>query len=238
MRRGWPAVTILLAACSPAVSGEVRDAASDRPIANAEVEVTTSGWGVRDGGLVWDKEYSYRARSGPDGRFRIEGVDGGHRLTVSAAGYPLVQTSLCTRSPITVYIGGPFDGADFGKNLLLGAGADGTRMGWRFSDGGRTVPQGGAELAVGRLPSAGNAVTSFRAPFGMVFRAGTGNPPLAPETGYATNRTLDLLSDCGWLFVRTRDAGTVPVLIGSYGVDQPIEGGRYLILGYAALRQR
>ena len=72
----------------------------------------------------------------------------------------------------------------------------------------------------------------------MVFRAGTGNPPLAPETGYATNRTLDLLSDCGWLFVRTRDAGTVPVLIGSYGVDQPIEEWALSHSGLCGVAQR
>ena len=238
MKRVLPALATLLAACSPTVSGEIRDATSDRPIANAVVEVTTSGWGVRDGGLVWDKEYRYRAQSGPDGKFRVKGVDGGHRLTVNAAGYPPVQTSLCSNSPMTIWVGGPFDGADLGKNLSLGVGADGARLGWRFSGAGQTVPESDAELVALRPPAAGNAVTSFRAPFGMVFRAGTGNPPQAPQSGYATQRTLDLLSDCGWLFVRTRDAGTVPVRIGGYVLDQPLEGGRYLILGNAALRQR
>lgn len=202
------------------------------------VEVTTSGWGTRDGGLVWDKDYHYRAQSGPDGKFRVDGVNGGHRLTVSATGYPPVQTSLCSHSPMIVWVGGPFDGADFGRNLSLGKRADGARMGWRFSGAGRMVPVRDAELVALRPPSAGNAVTSLRAPFGMVFRAGTGNPPQAPQSGYDTDRTLDLLSDCGWLFVRTRDAGTVPVRIGSYGLDQPLEGGRYLTLGYAALSQR
>jgi hypothetical protein len=233
-----PAFAIALAACTRSVSGEVRDATSDRPIANAEVMVTTSGWGTRDGSLVWDKDYHYRAHSGPDGKFRVKGVDGGHRLTVNAAGYPAVQTSLCSHSPMTIWVGGPFDGADLGKNLSLGAGADGARLGWRFSGGGRTVPESDAELVALRSPTDGNAVTSFRAPFGMVFRAGTGNPPQAPHSGYATLRTLDLLSDCGWLFVRTRDAGTVPVRVGSYALDQPPDGGRYLILGYAALPQR
>jgi hypothetical protein len=238
VRRLTPTLVILLAACSPTVSGEVRDATSGRPIANAEVVVTTNGWGARDGGLVWDKEYQYRAQSGPDGKFRVAGVDDGHRLTVNAAGYALVQTSLCSRSPMTIWVGGPFDGADLGKNLSLGAGADGARLGWRFSGGGQKMPESDAELVALRPPGDGNAVTSLRAPFGMAFRAGTGNPPQPPQSGYTTERTLDLLSDCGWLFVRTRDAGTVPVLIGSYLLDQPPEGGRSLVLGYAALRQR
>ena len=232
MRRGWPVLAVMLAACAPSVSGEVRDAITNQPIAGAVVEVTTSGWGVRDGGLVWDKESSHQAQSGPDGKFRISGVDGGHRLAVRTAGFSALQTSLCSRSPMIVYVGGPFDGGDSGKLLSLGAGADKSRTGWRFSGGGQKVAEADAELVVLRTPSAGDAVTSLRAPFGMVFRPGTGNPPQAPETGYDTDRTLDLLSDCGWLFVRTRDAGTVPVRIGSFGLDEP-EGGRFLMLTYA-----
>ena len=84
-----------------------------------------------------------------------------------------------------------------------------------------------------RPGSADNVSMPLRAPFGMAFRPGTGNPPKAPETGFDTERTLDLLRDCGWLFVRTRDAGTVPVRIGSFGLDEPIGGGRYLMLSYA-----
>ena len=219
---------------SPSLSGEVRDATTNRPIANAVVEVTNSGWGVRDGGLVWDKDYSRGSQTGEDGKFRVTGVDGGHRLAVRAPGFPAVQTSLCSRSPMTVYVGGPFDGGDFGKLLSLGAGADKRRSGWRFSGGGQKVAEADAELTVLRTPSAGDAVTSFRAPFGMAFRAGTGNPPQAPRSGYDTDQTLDLLNDCGWLFVRTRDAGEVPVRIGSFGLDEPPEGGQWLMLTYAA----
>lgn len=238
MKRFWPVLAVPLAGCSPSVSGEVRDATSNRPIAGAVVEVTTSGWGVSDGGLVLDKAYAHRAQSGPDGKFSMPGVDGGHRLSVRAAGYPALQTSLCSRSPMTVYVGGPFDGGDFGKLLSLGAGADNRRSGWRFSGGGQKVAEADSELVVLRTPAVGDPVTSLRAPFGMAFRAGTGNPPQAPPSGYDTNRTLDLLSDCGWLFVRTRDAGAVPVWIGNFGLDEPPEGGRFLMLTYAAPPRR
>jgi len=215
------------------VSGEVRDATSDRPIANAEVEVTTSGWGVRDGGLVWDKDYSYLAATSEDGKFRVKGVDGGHRLAVRAPGYPVVQTSLCSRFPMTVYVGGPYDGGDFGKLLSVGVNAAGARVGWRFGGNGAQVPEADAELIALAPGSMDQAMMPLRAPFGMAFRSGTGNPPQEPRSGYQTDRTLDLL-DCGWLFVRTRDAGTVPVRIGSFGLDEPIGGGRYLMLTYAA----
>lgn len=237
MRRCWPAITLVLTACTGSISGEVRDATSGRPIANAEVEVTTSGWGRRDGDLVWDKDYAYRARTGPDGTFRVEGVDGG-RLAVRAAGYREVQTSLCSRAPMTVYVGGPFDGGDLGKLLSVGTAANGARVGWRFGGKGAQVPEADAELIALRPASIDNAAMPLRAPHGMAFRHGTGNPPQAPASGYSTERTIDLLRECGWLFVRTRDAGTVPVRVGSFGVDEPLEGGRYLTLTYAAPPQR
>jgi hypothetical protein len=232
LKRGWPLLAILLAACSPTVSGEVRDATSDQPVASAVVEVTTSGWGIRDGGLVWDKDYSYRAATGEDGKFRVKGVDGGHRLAVRAPGYATLQTSLCSRSPMTVYVGGPYDGGNFGKLLSVGTNLAGARVGWRFGDQGAQVPEADAELIALRQGSMDNVMMPLRAPFGMAFRPGTGNPPREPPSGYQTDRTLDLL-ECGWLFVRTRDAGTVPVRIGSFGLDEPIGGGRYLTLTYA-----
>lgn len=237
MRRLAPALALALAACTRSISGEVRDATTDRPIADAAVEVTTSGWGIRDGGLVWDKDNQHRAQSGPDGTFRIKGADGGHRLAVRAPGYPALQTSLCSRSPMTVYVGGPFDGGDLGKQLSIGITAAGARVGWRFGGKGERVPEADAELIALRPGSSDNVMMPLRAPFGMAFRPGTGNPPQAPASGYATERTLDLLGNCGWLFVRTRDAGTVPVRIGSFGLDEPPGEGRYLMLSYAVPRR-
>ena len=233
MRCGWLLSAIILGACSPTVSGEVRDATSDRPIAHAIVEVTTSGWGMRDGGLVWEKDYSYRAETGDDGRFRVHGVDGGHQLAVRAPGYPPLQTSLCSRVPMTVYVGGSFDGGDVGKQLSIGTDGAGARVGWRFDGKGAQVSEADADLVALRPGASDNVKMPLRAPFGMAFLPGTGNPPREPGSGYATERTLDLL-DCGWLFVRTRGAGTVPVRIGSFGLDEPLEGGRYLTLSYAA----
>ena len=238
MRSGWLLSTIALGACSPTVSGEVRDATTDRPIAHAVVEVTTSGWGVRDGGLIWDKDYAYRGETGASGKFRVKGGDGGHRLAVRAPGYPPTQTSLCSRSPMTVYVGGRFDGGDFGKLLSIGTNAVGARVGWSFGGKGARVAEATADLVALRLASADNAKMTLRAPLGMAFRPGTGNPPQAPQTGYAAERTLDLLGDCGWLFVRTRSSGTVPVRIGSFGLDEPPGDGRYLMLTYAAVQAR
>ena len=234
MKRGWPLLAIGLAGCSPDVSGDVRDASTNRPVAGAEVEVTTSGWGMRDGGLVWDKDYSYRATTGGDGKFRAKGVDGGHRLAVRAPGYPALQTSLCSRSPMTVYVGGAFDGGDLGKQLSTGTNAAGARIGWRFAGKGTQVPDADADLVALDLGSADNHTTKLHAPLGTAFRPGTGNPPRAPQSGYATDRVIDML-ECGWLFVRTRDAGDVPVRIGNVATMESPGGERYLMLSYGAM---
>lgn len=233
MSRGWSALALGVAACSPAIRGEVRDATSNRPVANAEVEVTTRGWGSRDGGLVWDKDYAYQALSGPEGKFIVKGANGGHRLAVRAAGYRPVQTSLCSRSPMTVYVGGPWNGGDAVKLLSIGTDAAGARVGWRFGGNGAAVPEADADLVVLAGAEDGPSVQSLRAPYGMAFRPGTGNPPRAPQSGYTTERELDLL-DCGWLFVRTRDDGTFPVRVGSFGREEPLGGGRFLTLDYLA----
>ena len=122
--------------------------------------------------------------------------------------------------------------------LSIGINAGGARVGWRFGGKGERVPEADAELIALRPGSTDDVMMPLRAPFGMAFRPGTGNPPRAPASGYATERTLDLLGDCGWLFVRTRDAGTVPVRIGSFGLDEPPGEGRYLMLAYAVAQPR
>lgn len=225
-----------LAACTSGISGEVRDATSDRPIANAEVAVTTSGWGIRDGGLVWDKDSTHRATSGADGKFRVEEVDGGHRLAVRAAGYAPLMTSLCSNSPMVVRIGGPFDAADPGKQMRLGTGPNGARFGWHFGNA-TLVPEPQADLILAGRLSENGTVARLVAPAGLAFRGGTGNPPAPPHSGYARELAIDLL-DCGWLFVRTGGGAIVPVLVGGYATDEPLEGGRYVLLSYVADRAR
>lgn len=230
----WALLTLAAAACSPSVSGEVRDATSGRPIAHAMVDVTTTGWGTRGGGLVWDKDYSYRAQTAADGQFRVAGADGGHRLTVSAPGYAAVQTSLCSRSPMTIWVGGPFDGGDFGKQLSIGTNQAGARVGWRFDGKGSQVPESDADLTLVSFPADPKDL-ELEAPSGMAFRGGTGNPPLPPSNGYARRMRIGPL-ECGWLFVRTRGSGTIPVRTGNLATMESPEIGRAVLLSYAVPR--
>lgn len=230
MRFVLPLLT-LLAGCSSAIGGDVRDAATGRPIAGARVEVATSGWGERDGQLVWDKEYSHSAESGPDGSFRLEGIDGGHRLAVRASRYQPVETSLCSRSPMIVRLGGPFEGADLDRQLRIGVTAAQDRRGWSFAEHG-FAPAASADLVL--LATAGDSPATLRAPHGMSFVTGTGNPPAPPRSGYVTELKIDLLQ-CGWLFVRF-EGGVAAVRTGSMATDEPAEGGRYLLMSYGVMR--
>ena len=226
MRR-LAAILVPLAGCSPGIEGVVHDAGTGRPVANARVEISTSGWGRRNGQLVWDKEYRYAALSGPDGKFVVKGVDGGYRLSVQARRFPALDTSLCSRSPMTVRVGGPFQGIDLSRQLRLGTTEDGGRQGWRFAP---PQPVASAEADLFLVSLTDETTATLSAPRGMIFVAGTGNPPAPPQSGHATKLRLDLLQ-CGWLFVRF-DGGVAAVRIGNMAIDQPLEGGRYLMMSY------
>ena len=227
-------LAFLVQACGATTSGEVRDAASGRPIADARVEVTTVGWGIRDGDLVWDKSFVHAANTDERGRFEIDRISGGVNLGVSARGYRPIDTSLCSRSPNLIRVGGPFDGADLGKQFRSGAGPDGAPLGCRFGPNPGLVDVAAANLSALRLSTSRSSKAWFRAPSGMTFVRGTGNPPSPPASGYVESLEVDLF-DCGWLLVRTPDDGMVAVKIGSFSLDDPLEGGHYLALSYGEI---
>lgn len=221
------AVLALLAGCSPAIEGTVLDAATDRPIADARVEIANSGWGVRNGQLVWDKEYRHAARSGADGQFLIKGVDGGHRLAVQADRYSPLETSLCSRSPMTVRVGGPFDGMDLARQLRIEVIDGGGSQGWQFEEHA-AAQSADADLSL--VSHREKGTVTLRAPSGIRFVSGTGNPPAPPQSAYVKELELDLLQ-CGWLFVRF-EGGLAAVSTGSIATEELPEGGRSLLMSY------
>lgn len=215
--------------CSAGVSGEVRNAETGAPIPGALVEVTDRGWGRSDGTIVWDKDKVHAGRTNAQGRFRID-VDGGYRLTVRAAGYRTVETSLCSRSPMIVRIGGRLGRESISNSLRLDVGPRDGRTGWTFAGDGSEADPDKSDLAVAN-GSTEPGTPVLAAPSGAVFVEGTGDPPPAPQSGYRSQLPVDLL-ECGWIYVRTADGSTTIVRSGTYGVDTSPSGRSHLTLPY------
>ena len=229
MKRSIAVGALALTACGQGLDGTVVDANTGRPVANATVDIFNSGWGFRDGSLVWDKEYRTRATTDAAGRFHLD-VDGGSNLTVIADGYAKVVTSAC-RSPMLVRIGGPYPDYLATSQIWMGIEAGKKRVGWSFAGRGSRVPETGADLRlVGPPPDMGDRTIALEAPLGMALVPGAGNPPSPPASGYVTRLKLDTIT-CGWLFVRSRNGGTFALQPAS-GTGEDPDGSRYALLTY------
>lgn len=174
----------------------VRDASTGKPVANATLQASNVGWGMRGGQLVWDKATVSAASSGPDGVFRFD-VDGGSNLRVQAPGYPEVRTSFCPRDTL-VLVGGPYPQLVADRRLIFAdtLGAD---------DADRVHPPALARelglTASGPAFGAGGSRLRIEATGGIRLVPGTGSIPSAPPLPYPRFVELDFNRDCGWLFV-------------------------------------
>ena len=196
MRRASPALVaaLLLAGCVRA-GGIVRDAATGRPIANATLQASNYGWGLRDGQLVWDREKISTTTSGRDGAFSFD-VDGGSNLRVRARGYAEVRTSFCPRRTL-VLLGGPYPKLATNRRLVFAAALD-------PADADRAFPPTLAgDLGISAFGSGlgDGAALRIEATGGIRFVPGTGAIPPPPPLPYPRAIELDFKSDCGWLFV-------------------------------------
>lgn len=206
---------LVVGGCGQHVSGVVQEAASGRPVANAVVELSNTGWGLRNGQLVWDAEKVSSTTTDERGRFAFD-ADGGINLRVRATHHAPVATSLCARSPMIVRIGGPYAGLRTDRRLLPD------------SDG-----------ALGLTVSPGPGDNEYRlrveAKGGVRFVEGTGAIPPPPPLPYAGAVELDLRSDCGWLFVSDGASPIAVIQAGALGWEQDPGGARRWVMLYTPL---
>lgn len=246
-RRSWrydPAMTrlrltsiaaLLLAGCGQHVSGVVRDAATDQPLAGASVELRNIGWGIRDGQLVWDAEKVSRATTNGGGRFAFD-EDGGVNLQVRSPNHPTIDTSLCARSPMVVRVGGPYPTLRADRRLLLDL------SGAEVQPAGNSSPQtaNAADLGLSASGSAGDDASGLRieAKGGIRLVEGTGAIPPAPPLPYDRAVNLDLGSACGWLFVSDGTSPIAVIQIGAIGWEQDPGGPRRWVMLFTPLPSR
>lgn len=222
------AAAFLVCGCAPRVSGIVQDAASGRAIAGAAVELGNTGWGVRDGQVVWDAENNARTTTDADGRFQFD-ESGGVRLRVAAPGHAEVVASLCPRSPMTVRVGGPYPELRADRRLLFGGNGQAADQ----SGGGSTQASTGDDLGLGVSGTAftGGSGLRMEARGGIRLVRGTGTVPAPPPLPYDRVVDLDLNSDCGWLFVSDGAAPVAVIQVGPLGWEEdPGQPRRWVML--------
>jgi hypothetical protein len=229
-------VAILAGGCAPGVSGDVKDATTGRTIAGAEVELFNSGWGFRDGQLVWDAEKISRTTTDAQGRFQFD-RSGGTGLRVAAPGYAkLVAASLCSRSPMTVYVGGPYAELRADRRLLFGRngrGAAGMKTGYRHE---ATADELGLRLS-GTAFTDGYALR-VESKGGVRLVRGSGAIPVPPPLPYDHIVDLDLAADCGWLFVSDGVSPFAVIQIAPLGWEQEPGQPRRWVMSYTPLLVR
>lgn len=220
-------ISAQLAACEPGVRGVVLDGATDAPVADATVGLWSRDFSLGDHQVILDKDHVETAQTASNGSFLFESTDG-IELSVRVRDRATEQSSLCSKSPMIVRIGGPFAHA-IRKQLLLGQVHSDNVIGWDFEAG--PVPAANADLSVKALPDLGQSNVRFLAPLGMSFQAGTGNPPMPPAKGYVPELELDMMN-CGWLFVKTRRSGTVGIQTGQLAIGNFSGAGTQLAMTY------
>ncbi len=205
--------TLPLAACSSgAIQGSVRDAATGQPIAGATVALTYPSPDLI--GLFGGGTRIETTTTDASGRFKIA-RDSGISLDVSAPDGRRANAKVCPRSPMTVYVGGPYARVRMNRNLVLSAA--GTPAPDDLNDSPRLHASAlGLEVQPSRD---GQAETlAITAQGGVAFVPGTGAIPTAPTRPYPARLSFNPRTDCGWIFVE--HAGRVAAVIAA---GHPIE---------------
>jgi hypothetical protein len=227
-------VAILAGGCAPGVSGVVKDATTGRTIAGAEVELFNSGWGFRDGQLVWDAEKMSRTTTNAQGRFEFDRSSGiGFRVT--APGYAKVDGGPCPSSS-TIYVGGPYPGLRVDWRLLFGRDGRGSarmKTGFRHE---ATADELGLRLS-GTAFTDGYALR-VESKGGVRLVRGSGAIPVPPPLPYDHMVDVDVAADCGWLFVSDGTSPIAVIAVAPLGWEQEPGQSRRWVMLYTPLPAR
>jgi hypothetical protein len=214
-------VAVGLAAClaEKHVSGKVTDFETDRPIQGATIRAAQHGWGISNGSLVWDKDYSTYTETDAAGAFTIGYRHGQSvNLWVEHQGYQRFQGWYPKNASVRVRLKQRIEGLKALPSgfLRLGQKTDGSYYGWDFATGRLATSADGADVFPEsvELGSRGNMRLRVSGDGGIRFvsreELGVDHMFLiytdtAPAVGYQATAELDFESDGGIYFVKTRD---------------------------------
>ena len=201
------------------VTGTVTDFETNRPIRGATIRAAQHGWGLSNGSLVWDKDYSTYTTTDERGEFTI-----GYRFGSSVSlwlehqGYQRFQSWYPRNADVRIRLKQRFEGLKALPSgfLRLGEKTDGSYYGWDFSNGRLADSPDDADIFPEsvergtrrnmRIRASGDGGIRFvsREELGVdnMFLIYTDT---APADGYVATAELDFGSDGGIYFVRTRD---------------------------------
>lgn len=201
------------------VQGRVIDYETREPLSGVAVFANQSGWGIESGSVVWDKEFRYRAVSGPNGEFVLQyRVGSDARLRIDLEGYNRFVGFAGPGNPVELRLKRlpPSHPRLPNGELRFGAKTDGTLYGWAFDRA--AIASSCAEADV--LPERVDADT--RGPI-LISACGRGGllfvpaeslgvegeflvyADSAPVERYTKQLLLDFSGRGGLVFVRTRD---------------------------------
>ena len=201
------------------VSGTVTDFETNQPIEGATIRAAQHGWGISNGSLVWDKDYSAYTTADSAGAFTIGYRHGSSvNLWVEHQGYQRFQSWYPKNADVRIRLKQRVEGLKALPTgfLRLGQKVDGSYYGWDFSSGRLADRPDDADIfpeyvergtrgnmGIRALGDGGiRFVSREELRVDNMFLVYTDTAPL---DGYDRTAELDFDSDGGIYFVRTRD---------------------------------
>ena len=203
IRRPLVLISALLTAGCGSVEGDVRDGMTGEPVPGARVTLHYTN----DPSGFFSGRKTASVVTGATGAFAFE-RDSGHRLEIATPDGREATGSLCTQSPFSVFVGGPYPGMRLNRPLTLTS--TGSPLPDELPAEGR-LDASDLGLSVRQAGGGEGAALSFTADEGLIFVRGTGSVPMPPPLPYPKLLDVDLNKECGWIFV-ARDGRVAAVL--------------------------